>query len=142
METVPKMISTKDLSYLSDMFHWNFTAFKELKHFENEVENEEIAELFQGLSEMHYQHMEWILSILRNEEIEEDCDCEDCQCEDCEDDEEESDSEDEQEEDDEDEDEDDDEDNEEDEDSEDDEDNEDDDEDEEDDEEEDDDESE
>lgn len=70
MDTVPKMISTKDLSYLSDMFHWNFTAFKELKHFENEVENEEIQELFQGLSEMHYQHMEWILSILRNEEIE------------------------------------------------------------------------
>ncbi|MDE5586982.1 MAG: hypothetical protein K2I72_01265 [Bacilli bacterium] len=70
METVPKMISTKDLSYLSDMFHWNFTAFKQLKHFANEVENEEIQELFQGLSEMHYQHMEWILSILRNEETE------------------------------------------------------------------------
>jgi len=86
METVPKMISTKDLSYLSDMFHWNFTAFKELKHFENEVENEEIVELFQGLSEMHYQHMEWILSILRNEEIDEDCECEDCECEDSEED--------------------------------------------------------
>ncbi len=96
METVPKMISTKDLSYLSDMFHWNFTAFKQLKHFVNEVENEEIVELFQGLSEMHYQHMEWILSILRNEEIEEDCECEDCQCEDEKEYEEESDSEDEE----------------------------------------------
>jgi len=95
METVPKMISTKDLSYLSDMFHWNFTAFKQLKHFVNEVENEEIIELFQGLSEMHYQHMEWILSILRNEEIEEDCECEDCECEEREEYEEESDSEDE-----------------------------------------------
>ena len=30
METVPNIISTKDLSYLSDMFNWNFTAFKQL----------------------------------------------------------------------------------------------------------------
>lgn len=71
MDTIPKMISTKDLSYLEDMFQWNITAFKQLKHFANEVENEEIQELFQGLSEMHYQHMEWILSILRNEEVDE-----------------------------------------------------------------------
>lgn len=81
MDTVPKMISTKDLSYLEDMFHWNFTAFKQLVHFSNEVENEEIQELFQGLSEMHYQHMSWILAILRKEDLSEEEECSEECCE-------------------------------------------------------------
>ncbi len=85
MDTVPKMISTKDLSYLEDMFHWNFTAFKQLVHFSNEVENEEIQELFQSLSEMHYQHMAWILAILRKEDLsEEECSDDCCDTEDSE----------------------------------------------------------
>ncbi len=68
MDTVPKMISTKDLAYLSDIFEWNFTAYKELKHFEKEVENEKVKELINGLSEMHYQHLELVLSILKGED--------------------------------------------------------------------------
>ncbi len=68
MDTVPKMISTKDLAYLSDIFEWNFTACKELKHFEKEVENEKVKELINGLSEMHYQHLELVLSILKGED--------------------------------------------------------------------------
>lgn len=72
MDTVPKMISTKDLSYLSDIFEWNFTAYKELKYFEKEVENEKVKELMNGLAEMHYQHLELVLSILKGEdEVEE-----------------------------------------------------------------------
>lgn len=72
MDTVPKIISTKDLSYLSDIFEWNFTAYKELKHFEKEVENEKVKELMNGLSEMHYQHLELVLSILKGEDEMED----------------------------------------------------------------------
>ncbi len=101
METVPKMISTKDLAYLSDMFQWNFTTYKQLKHFANEVENEEIQNLFLELSEMHYQHLEWILAILRNEDLSEEESDNDTECDDdeeesdnteCDDDEEESDN--------------------------------------------------
>ena len=68
MDTVPKMISTKDLAYLSDIFEWNFTAYKELKHFEKEVENEKVQELINGWAEMHYQHLELVLSILKGED--------------------------------------------------------------------------
>lgn len=71
METVPNIISTKDLSYLSDMFNWNFTAFKQLTKYEQEVTNPEIKELFLGLANMHYQHLEWILSILKKENFDE-----------------------------------------------------------------------
>lgn len=71
METVPKIITTKDLLYLADMFNWNMEAFKQIHHFETEVENEEIKELMHALAEMHYQHMEWIISILKKEDDEE-----------------------------------------------------------------------
>ena len=42
MEKVPAIISTKDLSYLSDMFEWNFVAYKKVLHYSNEVSNEEV----------------------------------------------------------------------------------------------------
>lgn len=80
MDTVPQIISTKDLAYLSDMFEWNCTAFKQINHFMNEVENEEVRELLGRFRNMHEEHLNFIVSILKKEEYEE-CDCEECDCE-------------------------------------------------------------
>lgn len=80
MDTVPQIISTKDLSYLSDMFEWNYTAFKQINHFIEEVKDNEIKELLESIRNMHEDHLHFIVSILKKEEIDE-CDCDECDCE-------------------------------------------------------------
>lgn len=71
MDTVPQIISTKDLAYLSDMFEWNCNAFKQINHFINEVKGEEVKELLERLRNMHEDHLRFIVSILKKEEYEE-----------------------------------------------------------------------
>lgn len=71
METVPNIISTKDLAYLSDMFHWNFVAAKEINHFKNEVKDESIKEILEDALRMHTVHCKFILTILQGGEDEE-----------------------------------------------------------------------
>lgn len=82
MDTVPQIISTKDLAYLSDMFEWNYNAFKQINHFINEVSDEEIKELLERFRNMHEDHLHFIIAILKKEEQEE-CECEDCTCDEC-----------------------------------------------------------
>ena len=62
------------------MFQWNYTAFKQINHFINEVKDSEIKELLERLRNMHEDHLQFIISILRKDEYEE-CDCSDCHCE-------------------------------------------------------------
>ena len=95
MDTVPQIISTKDLAYLSDMFEWNHNAFKLVNHFIDEVEDGEIKELLERIRNMHEDNLHFIIAILkkedRYEEYEyEECDCEECECDIDEDEEEES----------------------------------------------------
>jgi len=79
MDTIPQIISTKDLTYLSDMFEWNYTAFKQVNHFIGEVQNEEIKEVLERVKNMHEDHLNFIISILKKEEYEE-CECDECDC--------------------------------------------------------------
>lgn len=72
MDTIPQIISTKDLAYLSDMFNWNYNAFKQINHYINEVRDNEIKELLIGISNMHLENLNFIISILKKEEYEED----------------------------------------------------------------------
>ncbi len=53
MNQPPAMISTKDLSYISDMFEWNFVAAKTIHHFETELMDQEIKTLFKKIYKMH-----------------------------------------------------------------------------------------
>lgn len=87
MDTVPQIISTKDLAYLSDMFEWNYTAFKQINHFISEVTDNEIKEILESIRNMHEDHLRFIISILKKEEVDE-CDCDECDCEEDEEDEE------------------------------------------------------
>lgn len=64
-EEVPAMISRKDLDYLSDIYNWNFNAFKLASHFEKEVQDEEIKELLKNIVDMHKEHAKAVLNILR-----------------------------------------------------------------------------
>lgn len=65
MEQVPAIISTKDLSYLSDMFEWNFVAAKKALHYSNEVTNAEIKKELDKVYKMHEKHLKKILELLQ-----------------------------------------------------------------------------
>lgn len=68
MEQVPNIISTKDLSYLSDIFEWNYTASKECLHFSKKVQAEDIQNTLQNVANMHEQICQKIISILKEGE--------------------------------------------------------------------------
>lgn len=65
MNTVPLMISTKDLTYITDMFDWNFIASKKAHHFANEITDPDIKELIERVSNMHAEHCRKLANILR-----------------------------------------------------------------------------
>ena len=53
MDKVPNMISTKDLSYLSDIFEWHFVTSKKCAHYEKEATDEEIKQALGKIGQMH-----------------------------------------------------------------------------------------
>ncbi len=61
---VPNMISCKDLDYLSDMFQWNYGAYKNTYNSINKVENEEVKKILKEGSELFDHNMKQILEIL------------------------------------------------------------------------------
>ena len=42
MKTVPKIISTKDLSYISDMLNWIHTTSKKINHYSDLIEDNDV----------------------------------------------------------------------------------------------------
>ncbi len=64
METVPVMISTKDLAYLSDMFEWNFTAAKIANHYLEEVKTEEFKNFISKVADLHKRNCEKCIAML------------------------------------------------------------------------------
>lgn len=66
-ENVPKIITGKDLDYLSDMFNWNYGAYKNTVNAIDNVNDEEIKLILTRASEMFYNDMNNILNILNDE---------------------------------------------------------------------------
>lgn len=67
MDTVPQIISVRDLFSLKQSFNQNLILWKQLRLFLEQVEDEEIRELFHSLMVMHYNHLQLILSIIKGE---------------------------------------------------------------------------
>lgn len=65
-EKVPNIITGKDLDYLSDMFNWNYTTYKNTFNAINEVNNEEIKDVLTRASDMFYNNMNVVLNILNS----------------------------------------------------------------------------
>ena len=62
---VPNLISCKDLDYLSDMFQWNYGAYKCSYNASNSVSDEEIKEVLERAGNIFYESIENILNILQ-----------------------------------------------------------------------------
>jgi len=61
---VPRIITGKDLDYLTDMFHWNLSAYKKLSNCADQVEEEDVADIVRRASEMFHGNTQVILNLL------------------------------------------------------------------------------
>lgn len=55
--TVPVMLTGKDLDYLSDMFDWNSVACKKAYHYMTELQNEELKQLTEEVRNVHHNNL-------------------------------------------------------------------------------------
>lgn len=61
---VPNIISGKDLDYLSDIFNWNYGAYKKSVNAQKKLKNEELVTIFEETSNTFYNNMNTVLNIL------------------------------------------------------------------------------
>ena len=62
--SVPNMISCKDLDYLSDMFNWDYGAYKSSSNAINSVSDSEIKDMLSKVSNVFQGNISKILNIL------------------------------------------------------------------------------
>lgn len=65
-DLVPKIISGKDLDYLSDMFNWNYCAYKCSYNAVENVNDQEIKSLIEQCCNQFNCSMSNILNILKD----------------------------------------------------------------------------
>lgn len=65
MKKIPKMISTKDLAYISDMFNWNMIIINKIDLFLESIENEILSERLIQTRLLHLNNANKLLSILK-----------------------------------------------------------------------------
>ncbi|MCM1370851.1 MAG: hypothetical protein NC181_03050 [Clostridium sp.] len=65
-EKVPNIISGKDLDYLSDMFNWNYGAYKQSLNAQNYVSDEELKTVLMKSTNTFNGTMTQILDILNH----------------------------------------------------------------------------
>ena len=61
---VPNIISSKDLDYLSDMFNWNYGAYKSSLNASNSVTDEQLSNLLLKASNIFHSNMSKVLNII------------------------------------------------------------------------------
>ena len=63
-EEVPNIISCKDLDYLSDMFNWNYSAYKNALNASKNILDENLKIVFDECSKLFYDELNNILNVL------------------------------------------------------------------------------
>lgn len=61
----PRVITTKDLSYLKDALSWELNAFKKLSFFAGQATDPQIKQALDGAGRMHQAHYEQLLKHLQ-----------------------------------------------------------------------------
>ena len=61
---VPNIITGKDLDYLSDMFNWNYSGYKEMFNSLENIKDEDVKNMISRVSDILYDNMTNILNIL------------------------------------------------------------------------------
>lgn len=68
MKNLPKMISTKDSAYLTDIFNWNIIATEKYNHYLTMLTDERISKKLTELIEMHTDYCKTIIKLLESGE--------------------------------------------------------------------------
>lgn len=63
-DTVPNIISCKDLDYLSDMFNWNYGAYKKALNASKNVSDESLGTQLENISTIFRNELDNILNII------------------------------------------------------------------------------
>ncbi len=66
MEKIPNMISTKDLSYISDMFNWHLVAAKKYEYYLNQCEDQQCVKKLEELYDLHYSICNDLINLLES----------------------------------------------------------------------------
>jgi rubrerythrin len=61
ISTPPRVITSKDLSYLKDQMSWELIAMKKCNHFADEVTDPEVKSMLNRMGQMHQQHYQRLL---------------------------------------------------------------------------------
>ncbi len=64
MEVPSNILTGKDLDYLSDMFQWNYGAYKKMKNSVGQVKDQEIVAVMDRVASVFDQNLNSVLSIL------------------------------------------------------------------------------
>lgn len=64
VEEVPNVLTSKDLDYLSDMFQWNYGAFKKISNSAKNIQNEAIKLQLEEAATCFQNNLKQILTIL------------------------------------------------------------------------------
>ena len=70
MNTIPNIITNRDMMYLEELFYRNYYLFKELEN--KEEKDKEIIDILNRIRNMHEDHMYFIISSLKKENYFED----------------------------------------------------------------------
>ncbi len=65
MNKVPNIISTKDLSYIEDIFNWNYTAAKKALNSANCVKDQTISNTLYKVYDLHLSICNKLVEILK-----------------------------------------------------------------------------
>ena len=65
MNKVPKIISTKDLAYITDMLNWNFFISKKVYEFINVVNDNEVKKILQDANSVLISNYEKSLNLIK-----------------------------------------------------------------------------
>ena len=63
----PRMISTKDFTYIPDMLSWNLLAMKKAHFYAQTCQDQELKTAFEQCGQIHQRHYERILTHLNTQ---------------------------------------------------------------------------
>ncbi len=63
-ESVPNIISGKDLDYLTDIFNWNYSAYKSTINMSDEITDDDLLDVLKRCTNLFYDNMINTLDIL------------------------------------------------------------------------------
>ncbi|WP_124726654.1 ferritin-like domain-containing protein [Staphylospora marina] len=59
-------LTDKDLHYLSDALSWELLAMKKCRHYAQECQDPQVAQLIDRIGQMHQNHYEQLLSMIQS----------------------------------------------------------------------------